>query len=341
MIKKLLTLLLVGSMSVSLTACLRSDPDYLKGMKESTAPTEVPSEERKWVLTDWSEEGLDELQAAVEKAGMPQLFGSERFDDGSFLNVTPKAIAEKTKIRVFKSVNENCSFLAMVDGQLYSIGKSGKYGFINAIPWDYNNDGEVDMIYSSSWTMSDDIHYAEISIFDARSRESFTVCKTITMPAYEPQIDIVISSKLPSSVKKDKNATQIAVYKAVIEPIEGNYAKLRLATDEYYGLITLEDGVPKFIKSSEQENTVVEAEEVTKAPTEPPTTAPPTQPPTQAETKAEEQSSGSRDEESYQEPEEESDVESYVEPEPPQESHAEPVVDSHPEQESKAEGGGE
>ena len=142
-------------------------------------------------------------------------------------------------------------------------------------------------------------------------------------------------------MKKDKNATQIAVYKAVIEPIEGNYAKLRLATDEYYGLITLEDGVPKFIKSSEQENTVVEAEEVTKAPTEPPTTAPPTQPPTQAETKAEEQSSGSRDEESYQEPEEESDVESYVEPEPPQESHAEPVVDSHPEQESKAEGGGE
>ena len=131
MIKKLLTLLLVGSMAVSLTACLRSDPDYLKGMKESTAPTEVPSEERKWVLTDWSEEGLDELQAAVEKAGMPQLFGSERFDDGSFLNVTPKAIAEKTKIRVFKSVNENCSFLAMVDGQLYSIGKSGKYGFIN------------------------------------------------------------------------------------------------------------------------------------------------------------------------------------------------------------------
>ena len=81
------------------------------------------------------------------------------------------------KIKIFKFSNSYVS-LALIDGEVYEICTSfGGYGFFNAVPWDYDEDGTMDLLIASSWGSG--MHRSEISVFNVKTKQSTIICTSI------------------------------------------------------------------------------------------------------------------------------------------------------------------
>ena len=103
-------------------------------------------------------------------------------------NVTPVEVARQTDIRVFKFSDSAASY-AYVEGAAYDLCESfGGYGFLNAVPWDYDQDGKMDLLTASSWGSG--IHRTEISVFNRAKKVSEVIYTTL----YEadPQVDLMV-----------------------------------------------------------------------------------------------------------------------------------------------------
>ncbi len=103
-------------------------------------------------------------------------------------DVTPADVARETDIRVFKFSDSGASY-AFVDGSVYDLCESvGGYGFLNAVPWDYDQDGQMDLLTASSWGSG--IHRTEISVF-IRAKKTFEVIYS-TLYEEGPQVDLIV-----------------------------------------------------------------------------------------------------------------------------------------------------
>ena len=79
-------------------------------------------------------------------------------------DMTPEEVLETTGCRIFKDP-DSCEFY-LADGERCSVLGTGfgGYGFTSAVPWDYDGNGTVDLLYTYSWGSG--MHRSHLSLFD-------------------------------------------------------------------------------------------------------------------------------------------------------------------------------
>ena len=160
-------------------------------------------------------------------------------------NVTPQQVELETNYKVFK-FSDSCASFVMIDNEVYTLCEwFGGYGFVNAVPCDFDNDGNKDLLVASSWGSG--LHRSVISVFNSTTKESTVIYDTSTTD--NPQIDLIVAISTPSFSSKDPSALPIyyQVYSAEIKSNDNNWADLSYVATGVVGSISTENGVIAFI----------------------------------------------------------------------------------------------
>lgn len=167
-----------------------------------------------------SKNGVNEFMSAFEAANPSGILNGYPASEEYCYNVTPDIVAAETDIQIFKFGN-SCESFAMVDGAVYPLCKGfGGFGFLNAMPWDYDGDGQTDLMIASSWGSG--IHRSEISVF-SRAAKTCTLIYS-TMFEQEPQIDLAVFLEAPTQ----GTAPEIVLRQVkILCPEDYNFASLR------------------------------------------------------------------------------------------------------------------
>ena len=134
----------------------------------------------------------------------------------------------------------------MIDNEVYTLCEwFGGYGFVNAVPCDFDNDGNKDLLVASSWGSG--LHRSIISVFNSTTKESTVIYDTSTTD--NPQIDLFVAISTPSFSSKDPSSLPIyyQVYSTEIKSNDNNLADLSYVATGVVGSISTNNGVITFI----------------------------------------------------------------------------------------------
>lgn len=169
-------------------------------------------------------------------------------DEEHCYNVTPTQVAAETNMKIFK-FSDSCISLVLLDNKTYTLCESfGGFGFINAIPCDFDNDGNKDLLVASSWGSG--LHRSIISVFNSVTKESTVIYDTSDTD--NPSIDLFVAATTPSFSSKEIEDLSICyqVYSAkiTINDMENyNLADLSYVATDLVGSIEIENNIPTFI----------------------------------------------------------------------------------------------
>ena len=231
--KRLFCLLLTGIVIISLTACQTNTDNSDK------AENSVDS-----MTTPCTKDYVDEFMAIIGEGDLGGLSIGMKLDKDHCYNVTPLSVATQTGIQIFK-FSDSCISFALIDGEVYSICESfGGLGFVNAEPWDYDEDGNLDLLIASSWGSG--LHRSIISVFNTTTKESIVVYDTSNTD--NPTVDLFVAAASPSFSSKDLQDLPIyyGVYTANIEVKDNNLADLSYVATGVVGSVVVENGTPVF-----------------------------------------------------------------------------------------------
>ena len=187
----------------------------------SCAPAGAQSPESGVFEVPCTREGVEEFMEILHQNGIEHLHGYPA-DEAHCFNVTPEGVAEETDIRIFKFSNSCWSF-ALVDGQIYDLCESiGGYGFLNAVPWDYDDDGRKDLLVASSWGSG--LHRSEISVFNRAKKKSTVIYST--MYDEDPQVDLMADVGTPDPQHEGMPALSLHLADILL-PEDQDFARLR------------------------------------------------------------------------------------------------------------------
>ncbi len=233
--KRLFCFLLTGILFISLTAC-QSNTDNSGKTENAVDYMTTP--------TPCTKDSVDEFMAILGEAELGGLSAGMKLDEEHCYNVTPLSVAAQTDIKIFK-FSDSCVSLALIDGEVYSICESfGGFGFVNAVPWDYDGDGNLDLLVASSWGSG--LHRSVISVFNTKTKESIVVYNTSTTD--NPSIDLFVATASPSFSSKEPQDLPIyyEVYTANIKVNDNNLANLSYTATGVIGSVVVENGTPVF-----------------------------------------------------------------------------------------------
>ncbi len=231
--KRLFCLLLTVIVLISLTAC-----------QTNTDNSDKNENNVDYMTISCTKDSVDEFMSIIGEVELGGLYAEIKLDEAHCYNVTPLSVAAQTDIKIFK-FSDSCVSLALIDGKVYSICESfGGYGFVNAVPWDYDNDGNLDLLIASSWGSG--LHRSIISIFNTTTKESIIVYDTSTTD--NPSVDLFVAAVMPSLSSKDPQdlPTYYQVYTANIEINNNNLADLSYTATGVLGSVVVENGTPVF-----------------------------------------------------------------------------------------------
>lgn len=169
-------------------------------------------------------------------------------DEEHCYNVTPPQVVAETNMKIFK-FSDSCYSFVMLDNKIYELCTSfGGYGFVNAVPCDFDNDGNKDLLVASSWGSG--LHRSIISVFNSVTKESTVIYDTSDTD--NPSIDLFVTSTTPSFSSKEIDDLPIyyQVYSAkiTINDVENyNLANLSYVATDLVGSINIENGKPMFV----------------------------------------------------------------------------------------------
>lgn len=229
--KRFFCLFLTGIVIVFLTACSVDD-------------NKTDKAETNYMTTLCSKDSVGEFLSLVNDVELGGLMSGYTLDEKHCYNVTPLSVATETNIKIFK-FSDSCISFALIDGEVFPICEYfGGFGFVNAVPWDYDKDGHLDLLIASSWGSG--MHRSQISVFDTRTKESILIYDTSTTD--NPSVDLFVGRASPSFSSKDSNVLPIyyQVYSANIRVENSNHADLLYTATGVVGSVTIEDGVPMF-----------------------------------------------------------------------------------------------
>ena len=235
--KRLFCLLLTGIVLISLTACRTKTDDSTYNSDKSAPSTDH-------ITTSCSKDSVDEFMDIIGEVELGGLSAGMTLDKEHCYDVTPLSVATQTDIKIFK-FSDSCISLALIDGEVYSICESfGGYGFVNAVPWDYDEDGNLDLLVASSWGSG--LHRSIISVFNTTTKESLIVYDTSTTD--NPSVDLFVATASPSFSSNDPQDLPIyyQVYTANIEINDNNLADLSYTATDVIGSVVVENEAPVF-----------------------------------------------------------------------------------------------
>ena len=172
----------------------------------------------------YSKDGVEEFMPAFALTHPNGIGWGYHTEEAYCYNVTPISVAEETDIRIFKFSDSGASY-AFVDSAVYDLCEYfGGYGFLNAIPWDYDMDGQMDLLLASSWGSG--ISRSEISVFNRAAKTS--TCIYSTLYEEDPQVDlIVVRTDQPPASGLDAVSGVMLYQVRVPHPEDYNFVRLR------------------------------------------------------------------------------------------------------------------
>ncbi|MBE5815434.1 MAG: hypothetical protein E7320_09575 [Clostridiales bacterium] len=233
--KRLSFLLLIGIVLISLSACqvCTSDSGQINNHDD-------------YITTPCTKDSVDELMSMIGEVELGGLSAGMKLDTEHCYNVTPISVAAQTDIKIFK-FSDSCVSLALIDGQVYPICDFfGGYGFVNAVPWDYDEDGNLDLLIASSWGSG--LHRSIVSVFNTVTKESIVVLDTSDTD--KPTADLFVATV--SSKASQNQPVCYQVYTANVKVNNRNYADLSYAATGFIGSVAVENGVPVFQPMDDQ-----------------------------------------------------------------------------------------
>ncbi len=231
--KRLLCLILTGIVLISLAAC-----------QTNTDNSDKDENHIDYMTTPCTKDSVDEFMSIIGEVELGGLSTGMKLDAEHCYNVTPLSVATQTDIKIFK-FSDSCVSLALIDGEVYSICESfGGHGFVNAVPWDYDEDGNLDLLVASSWGSG--LHRSIISVFNTTTKESIVVYDT--SKTVNPRVDLFVATASPSLSSKDPKDLPIyyEVYSANIKVNDNNLADLSYTATGVIGSVVVENGAPVF-----------------------------------------------------------------------------------------------
>lgn len=231
--KRLFYLLLTGIVLISLTGC-----------QTNTDNSDKNENNIDYMTTPCTKDYVDEFMSIIGEVELGGLSTGTTLDKKHCYNVTPLSVAEQTDIKIFK-FSDSCVSLALIDGEVYSICESfGGYGFVNAVPWDYDEDGNLDLLVASS--CGSGLHRSIISVFNTTTKESIAVYDTSDTD--NPSADLFVAAVSPSFSSKELHDLPIyyQVYSANIKVNDNNLADLSYTSTGVIGSVVVENGAPVF-----------------------------------------------------------------------------------------------
>lgn len=197
------------------------------------------------ISKDYVPEFMELLGGETELGGLLSGFV---LDEEHCYNVTPPQVAAETDMKIFK-FSDSCISLVLLDNNIYTLCMSfGGYGFVNAVPCDFDQDGNKDLLVASSWGSG--LHRSIISVFNSVTKESTVIYDTSS--TNNPQTDLFVTAVIPalSHTNAEDISVSYQVYSAdiTINDMENyNLADLSYTATDLVGSIELEDGNPTFV----------------------------------------------------------------------------------------------
>lgn len=224
--QRILLLLLTLVVLISFTAC-----------KEEELPDD-------YLATTCTQDSVDEFMEILGEVELVGLLSGMKLDRAHCYNVTPPAVSAQTDVKIFK-FSDSCESFVLLDGEIYSLCESfGGYGFVNAVPWDYDGDGNLDLLVASSWGSG--LHRSELSVFNTQTKESILFYDA--SEADDPSADLIVAAGSPSlsSKKPENNPVYYYVFSVDVEVKDSNLADLSFTMNRLVGEVTVKDGKPVF-----------------------------------------------------------------------------------------------
>lgn len=152
----------------------------------------------------------------------------------------------KTKrICGFFKFSDSCASFVLINGEVYEICSwFGGQGFVNAVPCDFDADGNVDLLVSSS--SGSGVHVSVISVFNSVSKESTVIYRTSA--AKTRDLDLLVGTYKVSSSSKDISDLPVCygVYRIDIKDANNDFPGISYTITNQIGNIVVEDGMPVF-----------------------------------------------------------------------------------------------
>ena len=145
----------------------------------------------KYNHTVCTKNNIDEFLTIAENMEGDGLFKGINISSDNLYNVTPAAVSTQTDYKIFKT-SDSCASFILIDGEIHLLcSYFGGYGFVNAVPCDFDGDGITDLIVASSWGSG--MHRSLISIFNAKTKESSILYDTSDTES--PDADLVVMAQ--------------------------------------------------------------------------------------------------------------------------------------------------
>ena len=194
-------------------------------------------------------DGVDEFISLTEGMKGEGLISGFSITEDNIYNVTPDQVARETNYKIFKA-SDSCASFILIDGQIYLLCEYfGGFGFVNAVPCDFDEDGCTDLLVASSFGSG--AHRSVISHFNVKTKESTVIFDTSLTD--QPDRDLIVMAVTPSFSSAEINNLPIYynIYCVEISVQEGNLAKLSYLPSDVIGSVEYENGQVVF-KSSEK-----------------------------------------------------------------------------------------
>lgn len=195
--------------------------------------------------TSITKDSVKEFMSLMEKFEPSGLISGYEINEKNCYNVTPVEVAAETNMKIFK-FSDSCASFVMLDGEIYTLCDwFGGYGFVNAVPCDFDEDGNKDLLVASS--SGSGIHCSVISVFNSVSKESTVLYNTMTT-------DLMVTRSTADSFTNDSEIDEKPYYSILsvkIDVANNNFADLGCVVIDAEGYIEYENNNPKFIPYQE------------------------------------------------------------------------------------------
>lgn len=190
--------------------------------------------------THSSKDSVDEFMDIIGKMYGDSLYSGYVLDKKHCFNVTPTDVAEQTNFKIFK-FSDSCASFVMIGNAVYMLCESfGGYGYVNAVPCDFDNDGNKDLLVASSWGSG--VHRSQISVFNGTTYES-----TMIYESLDTDLVVVISSSKIFTHNKNDNALAFAIWSVDIDISNNNFANLSYTIQNAIGTVESSNEGPIFV----------------------------------------------------------------------------------------------
>ena len=240
MSKKFLPVLFV-ILILAFTSCAKESPNTSSNTEQTPSASSI---QQSHITGDCSKDNVAKFMKDFEKQKLEEFFSGDVYDEEHCYNVTPESIEEETSAQIFKFSDSFASFIYL-NNQIYPLGKwIGGLGFVSAVPCDFDNDGNKDILYTYSYGSG--LHRTVIAVFNTQTMKNTDIYDSTNTD--NPQaVDFYLSTQ--STRIDSSNAekpTSFVVYTVDVEVLEDNFANLNYKVTGVAGSVEAKNGTPVF-----------------------------------------------------------------------------------------------